>query len=222
MRQEGLSPPTRGNRPNEHREIRRIGSIPAHAGEPRQPRTAESRFGVYPRPRGGTHTEDLEWRTIMGLSPPTRGNRRSESAVVARRRSIPAHAGEPPQREQRPTQREVYPRPRGGTGARPRRRVRGAGLSPPTRGNQSTPATKSPCRRSIPAHAGEPQRKRDGVQQRRVYPRPRGGTPNARRRSPPFEGLSPPTRGNRPLTVARPLSSGSIPAHAGEPRRAPF
>ena len=50
----GLSPPTRGNRPPSRPRLRRDGSIPAHAGEPRPPLAEPSKRKVYPRPRGGT------------------------------------------------------------------------------------------------------------------------------------------------------------------------
>ena len=56
-------------------EERRIGSIPAHAGDPfRWPPRLNSRFG---------------------LSPPTQGNRQIGYLRPAERGSIPAHAGEP-------------------------------------------------------------------------------------------------------------------------------
>ena len=52
----GLSPPTRGNRLKPRAVGARLGSIPAHAGEPlRLPNNQRGR-GVYPRPRGGTTT----------------------------------------------------------------------------------------------------------------------------------------------------------------------
>ena len=50
----GLSPPTRGNRIYIAPSIPRVGSIPAHAGEPVNPVIRPQGFGVYPRPRGGT------------------------------------------------------------------------------------------------------------------------------------------------------------------------
>ena len=50
-----------------------------------------------------------------GLSPPTRGNRRSCSRQPPRGGSIPAHAGEPETDADIIIPGEVYPRPRGGT-----------------------------------------------------------------------------------------------------------
>ena len=111
----GLSPPTRGNHgfavhvDDDHR------SIPAHAGEP--PRRAPERPSgrVYPRPRGGTVCRAVSGAAVVGLSPPTRGNLLPRLRRDRLRRSIPAHAGEPPQTEMVRLRLGVYPRPRGGT-----------------------------------------------------------------------------------------------------------
>ena len=172
----GLSPPTRGNlscrRPN--RPCGR--SIPAHAGEPGEYPKPPLPPKVYPRPRGGTLFGRPGVNPIPGLSPPTRGNPRGTNRLWQRRRSIPAHAGEPELRGWRPFRRSVYPRPRGGTKSRTFHVGMSRGLSPPTRGNRSCGRAVGRRPRSIPAHAGEP-----GIQPRRrrpagVYPRPRGGT----------------------------------------------
>ena len=75
--------------------------------------------------------------------------------------------------------------------------------------------------RSIPAHAGEPSCRSLFEPPRRVYPRPRGGTPNGRRDSARPAGLSPPTRGNHQRGGYKDTRSRSIPAHAGEPSPRP-
>ena len=91
----GLSPPTRGNLRDGGAADVKGGSIPAHAGEPRLLRICLSRDGVYPRPRGGTYRAASQAWSNCGLSPPTRGNRQRAPRPEVRRRSIPAHAGEP-------------------------------------------------------------------------------------------------------------------------------
>ena len=91
------------------------------------------------------------------------------------------------------------------------------GLSPPTRGNRARLGKGVGHGRSIPAHAGEPQRTRSSAGGGRVYPRPRGGTPRVVRVPHPHLGLSPPTRGNRALRQFGLRHQRSIPAHAGEP-----
>ena len=133
------------------------------------------------------------------------------------RGSIPAHAGEPTIARRSASANAVYPRPRGGTLLRRDNRLRGRGLSPPTRGNLTAPARAEERGRSIPAHAGEPLRRRSGRRAGWVYPRPRGGTGVGYVALASVWGLSPPTRGNPALRRPARPQVGSIPAHAGEP-----
>ena len=112
---DGLSPPTRGNPERVSVAAPIVGSIPAHAGEPGIASITGISLRVYPRPRGGTCTIGRRRPSRLGLSPPTRGNRRDTLEINALGRSIPAHAGEP-KRPRRDTRLgRVYPRPRGGT-----------------------------------------------------------------------------------------------------------
>ena len=84
-------------------EVLPPGSIPACAGEPPYPGSAEGGtsfravgyYGVYPRVCGGT-----PWASIIsgqgpGLSPRVRGNRLTAALVFGLTGSIPACAGEP-------------------------------------------------------------------------------------------------------------------------------
>ena len=71
---EGLSPRTRGNHSTANLEDWRVGSIPAHAGQPTRQQTT---------------------RGHRGLSPRTRGNPNAAPMIAARPGSIPAHAGQP-------------------------------------------------------------------------------------------------------------------------------
>ena len=136
----GLSPPTRGNHPKNNPRTRQLGSIPAHAGEPRHNPLSNRPLGVYPRPRGGTAACGLCASLLSGLSPPTRGNRSAALAYRSLNGSIPAHAGEPTRMRLGLVGLGVYPRPRGGTVGSRRRRPERRGLSPPTRGNPSSRA----------------------------------------------------------------------------------
>ena len=214
----GLSPPTRGNRDQIERADIANRSIPAHAGEPQLQELAEARCRVYPRPRGGTEVSRDSGRTGTGLSPPTRGNPVSASLSVLGTWSIPAHAGEPRRRVAGAASCPVYPRPRGGTTMRPIVSTSTTGLSPPTRGNRDEPVLGGLRHRSIPAHAGEPIVSTGTRGTTAVYPRPRGGTADIPGKDRPYEGLSPPTRGNHRAGVQPSPGPGSIPAHAGEPR----
>ena len=233
----GLSPPTRGNLDPAGGKGDVGRSIPAHAGEPPRFHSDGEARGVYPRPRGGTRSCVHIDSGQLGLSPPTRGNPLIPRAVGTGTRSIPAHAGEPDKRKAGNPIREVYPRPRGGTGVDACVGGSQGGLSPPTRGNPeevmdfrrlvgSIPAHAGeplPCARlrsrsgSIPAHAGEPGRRRPPSEPRKVYPRPRGGTIDVSSRPQSLDGLSPPTRGNLISMTCQAPVPRSIPAHAGEP-----
>ena len=192
----GLSPPTRGN-PEQRLAARfHVGSIPAHAGEPpRIPASSRPR-SVYPRPRGGTVPGSVLAFGAWGLSPPTRGNPDCVGAARRRRRSIPAHAGEPKATPSRADAETVYPRPRGGTAPALSSPRQSTGLSPPTRGNRPSAAAVRVLSRSIPAHAGEPPSLISPIFNPPVYPRPRGGTSGSAAEINSIPGLSPPTRGN--------------------------
>ena len=111
----GLSPRVRGNRERGHDRARRVGSIPACAGEPaRRPRPGSAR-GVYPRVCGGTRLPP-QVRTISpGLSPRVRGNRDELGEGAVRAGSIPACAGEPSRCGGPSPPTRVYPRVCGGT-----------------------------------------------------------------------------------------------------------
>ena len=93
---QGLSPRVRGNR--YHRRTWQLGnrSIPACAGEPTVVEARMLRTGVYPRVCGGTKSVGVGTLPTCGLSPRVRGNRRMAHSLLARSRSIPACAGEPP------------------------------------------------------------------------------------------------------------------------------
>ena len=214
---QGLSPPTRGNRPPSSQSRPRFRSIPAHAGEPDSGGRSDGLGWVYPRPRGGTAISRPTSPCSIGLSPPTRGNHVLVRLALSASRSIPAHAGEPVESTKRRRQAGVYPRPRGGTDIHDDRLSAVRGLSPPTRGNPYPNRGFHLERGSIPAHAGEPPRRRTPADRRRVYPRPRGGTRIDRNCSHEREGLSPPTRGNLLVEGEKAAARGSIPAHAGEP-----
>ena len=176
---------------------------------------------VYPRPRGGTETTSYDTDCLNGLSPPTRGNPIIKAVTRNLQRSIPAHAGEPLRQSVSYEVVSVYPRPRGGTPISAPALFRRGGLSPPTRGNPVRIRPLLGRDRSIPAHAGEPILTPTRPRPPSVYPRPRGGTAGSPLLLPYPAGLSPPTRGNPPAFSARGPPIGSIPAHAGEPWRAP-
>ena len=92
--------------------------------------------------------------------------------------SIPASAGEPSSVPDARKIHGVYPRECGGTPPVSIIRQPGKGLSPRVRGNlpQLSPLSLAP--RSIPASAGEPNRRESVRHSQSVYPRECGGTPS--------------------------------------------
>ena len=92
------------------------------------------------------------------------------------------------------------------------------GLSPRVRGNRRRHPRFRFTDGSIPACAGEPQKRGWSPRLRRVYPRVCGGTVMSQPVLCPVPGLSPRVRGNQGKTVGTAVCSGSIPACAGEPR----
>ena len=197
-----------------------MGSIPAHAGEPRLSPSGDKPTKVYPCPRGGTTIELAAETAARGLSLPTRGNHGFPSDEIDWRRSIPAHAGEPAGRKPAGARQPVYPCPRGGTWRPHRFRHSGRGLSLPTRGNLLRNRIGAGCHGSIPAHAGEPVKRNSPSGVVAVYPCPRGGTSQSSPRPRTGRGLSLPTRGNRCVRQLDQPRKRSIPAHAGEPFQA--
>ena len=215
----GLSPPTRGSRRAPAGRQRLPRSIPAHAGEPMWTPGGSTMSWVYPRPRGGAGGGVFTWLALHGLSPPTRGSHAAHAAFHSRRRSIPAHAGEPRRYQTAICLDWVYPRPRGGAIFRSAPLATGEGLSPPTRGSRRRPDPARQPQGSIPAHAGEPGSGSGSPGSRKVYPRPRGGARKTGAGEFRDYGLSPPTRGSRHPRTHRFILPRSIPAHAGEPGR---
>ena len=137
-----------------------------------------------------------------------------------RPRTIPARAGEPRPESGASRRIKDYPRSCGGTRSRMALAGSLAGLSPLVRGNRRAHLPPARGVRTIPARAGEPDELLLRVGERRDYPRSCGGTSSGTSPGRECVGLSPLVRGNRPPSPSRRGSSRTIPARAGEPRRA--
>ena len=157
---QGLSPHRRGNRRHRRHDRRVVGSIPAQAGEPRASSRSRPRPWVYPRTGGGTFRAGSSASAYGGLSPHRRGNHRQHPRGIEQVGSIPAQAGEPAAPDARRSRREVYPR----TGGEPRstsRISKASWVYPRTGGGNRRQWHLSELRPgSIPAQAGEPERRR--------------------------------------------------------------
>ena len=214
----GLSPRVRGNRGVHPHRARRLGSIPACAGEPPLSVHHGLLRRVYPRVCGGTLWPGPRAAGAAGLSPRVRGNPADLIGGTAEDGSIPACAGEPITLATSPIVTWVYPRVCGGTPSHGGRRLHCQGLSPRVRGNRPRRSTRRRSAGSIPACAGEPCRGAAASCAARVYPRVCGGTAAWNPVSTACKGLSPRVRGNRQVVGPRETRVGSIPACAGEPR----
>ncbi len=133
-------------------------SIPACAGEPGHCVRDWAIYRVYPRLCGGTDKPSLCRRSVLGLSPPVRGNPKGAYSSYFPVWSIPACAGEPSSRSDALMSDRVYPRLCGGTSQSWWFRDSHKGLSPPVRGNPISVQIILYSPRSIPACAGEPAR----------------------------------------------------------------
>ena len=213
----GLSPHTRGNRLELRRATAGQGSIPAHTGEPSTRRVPTARRRVYPRTHGGTSGGIVASLLGQGLSPHTRGNHVAKDLKTGFVGSIPAHTGEPGKARYNQADVLVYPRTHGGTSYMGRVLSISQGLSPHTRGNPRRWIRGLPRLGSIPAHTGEPGKRRPDRRSRGVYPRTHGGTADRGGAGGRPAGLSPHTRGNRDCDPPPWRRTGSIPAHTGEP-----
>ena len=214
----GLSPRVRGNRSGSSLACSETGSIPACAGEPSGCAPTPPAPRVYPRVCGGTMNTPTFTEAQGGLSPRVRGNLLPGLHPVARPRSIPACAGEPPSARASFRTEAVYPRVCGGTDGRGQTLGCDDGLSPRVRGNHLPEVLQEAVAGSIPACAGEPATWAPTMTRPAVYPRVCGGTYCGLQCGTQHRGLSPRVRGNPGARPASPADRGSIPACAGEPR----
>ena len=167
---------------------------------------------------GGNQRNQNSGRRRAGLSPRGRGKPDSRRLGRKAARSIPAWAGETARLFGIRALRAVYPRVGGGNQPIRLRGARRDGLSPRGRGKPDALIDRRTPLRSIPAWAGETPPTILDMIARTVYPRVGGGNRARRRHNRLRRGLSPRGRGKRRCANDYALSSGSIPAWAGETR----
>ena len=149
-----------------------------------------------------------------------RGNHLPRERHPGIRRSIPASAGQPTSPNRLGVVFPVYPRECGATPAGLEPYHCNKGLSPRVRGNHCHCSRGWQENRSIPASAGQPLVACRFSRSTAVYPRECGATPCGNPRKQNNHGLSPRVRGNRLQTLLPPSQRRSIPASAGQPRKA--
>ena len=193
------------------------GSIPAWAGEPGRSTADGARNGVDPRVGGGAIEAAEAAMPITGRSPRGRGSQGLRARFQARRRSIPAWAGEPANAIAMESRAWVDPRVGGGACRRQRHKQTGWGRSPRGRGSPLLVTCPSLPIGSIPAWAGEPAMPYRRRTKCRVDPRVGGGASTGRSARERKRGRSPRGRGSLSLSSNGNRRSGSIPAWAGEP-----
>ncbi len=176
---------------------RHLGSIPAHAGQPRGQRRGALRARVDPRACGAAETRTPSTQRSKGRSPRMRGSPRASAREKVIRGSIPAHAGQPAAARVRPRAARVDPRACGAARGSRSKLARTLGRSPRMRGSPTPKLLASRIRRVDPRACGAALRQMEVSRWR--------------------SGRSPRMRGSRSRTSRSSLSIGSIPAHAGQP-----
>ena len=211
----GSSPHARGTRGDVRRHQSCVRFIPACAGNTRRSSTAETRPTVHPRMRGEHRLCASDASCLHGSSPHARGTRRANLLHAAKRRFIPACAGNTRFRHTRSLCRSVHPRMRGEHGASPAAYNCTTGSSPHARGTLELVDQDDAHARFIPACAGNTPSRRASRSRSAVHPRMRGEHPDRRRIPRALPGSSPHARGTRADTQARAALPRFIPACAG-------
>ena len=194
--------------------------IPAHAGKTGTPAAVDCVTAAHPRSCGENPVQCGLPLHRTGSSPLTRGKRFQDSLPPSVGGLIPAHAGKTPPRSAARRSRPAHPRSRGENlgmrpsghssgGAHPRSRGENQGRSyvdllregssPHTRGKPGRPATTSPSRGLIPAHAGKTWASMRMTRRARAHPRSRGENGGSSSPQRLQVGSSPLTRGKRRL-----------------------
>ncbi len=191
----GRSPLTRGRQQRKNKQVRDVGSIPAHAGQTLVDRGALGIRQVDPRSRGADAATASQQARNTGRSPLTRGRRSSFPAFPNRLRSIPAHAGQTKAwREVKPVW-GVDPRSRGADDQLRAIVTSRPGRSPLTRGRPVHRPEERHESGSIPAHAGQTRHPLAVPRASQVDPRSRGADQVTGHHEPREKGRSPLTRG---------------------------
>ena len=212
----GPSPLARGKLSAASVTVPVMGTIPARAGETVQDAAYHTVHGDHPRSRGGNIAGCNFWATHLGPSPLARGKLDVTAVNYDARGTIPARAGETTPQEPRIGPQRDHPRSRGGNAAVRSARPSVLGPSPLARGKLNTGVCFWHLNGTIPARAGETAPNDYIELGTRDHPRSRGGNMPWPKTHYLFQGPSPLARGKRWLMRLAWMTSGTIPARAGE------
>ena len=216
----GPSPRVRGIHRVTPRQRHRCGSIPARAGNPGPACCCCSSARVHPRACGESTVATRPPARSRGPSPRVRGILGAAKVVGRKAGSIPARAGNPADWSRRTSTGTVHPRACGESPSGRPRKHDARGPSPRVRGIRNG-RRADVCRAgSIPARAGNPTLTRSAPRSSRVHPRACGESRHVRPGLRARPGPSPRVRGIPRHPPPPPPVRGSIPARAGNPRRA--
>ena len=215
----GSSPRMRGKRRPRPCPRTPVRIIPAHAGQ-----TSGSRWGLdgnadHPRACGANAPVHVAARDPAGSSPRMRGKPVRSRRLRARRRIIPAHAGQTNSVPAKRSSHADHPRACGANVMVPSACMLMVGSSPRMRGKRHPPSPCNPVMRIIPAHAGQTVSNSSRTSARSDHPRACGANLGLDSILSDNDGSSPRMRGKRAGHRLRPRPYRIIPAHAGQTRR---
>ncbi len=162
MIEDGSSPRVRGKLSGRERGRTFVRIIPARAGQTTTIRKAIAARTDHPRACGANDEQRNQANATIGSSPRVRGKQRRGLRRAARRRIIPARAGQtsPPARPLRTT--SDHPRACGANAMLQNGAYTGNGLSPRVRGKRRVVWYRAGTFRIIPARAGQTARDPEG------------------------------------------------------------
>ena len=212
----GSSPRMRGKRRPRPCPRTPVRIIPAHAGQ-----TSGSRWGLdgnadHPRACGANAPVHVAARDPAGSSPRMRGKPVRSRRLRARRRIIPAHAGQTNSVPAKRSSHADHPRACGANGQQFLTNLGTFGSSPRMRGKPRLERDDSRTRRIIPAHAGQTSRTPTPTPTVSDHPRACGANAAAGRIRTLRRGSSPRMRGKQGGRRKLEREIRTIPAHAGQ------
>ena len=189
--------------------------IPARAGNTRIRAAGSASRSAHPRSRGEHWKFTMALVPAPGSSPLARGTHFQQGGDFARRRLIPARAGNTAPRPAQAPRGSAHPRSRGEHISSSAVTSPVAGSSPLARGTHVESVGRQPPVRLIPARAGNTANARIQITPSSAHPRSRGEHATVKLRYGVPPGSSPLARGTRFADIFRAALFRLIPARAG-------